>query len=85
MQEKPSSLDPEGITHFGDGKVVLGQGGVNALLKLGSLSDQSHSCPGKLPFIPKLTGWDPHPEKSSRSLELVQTPGIELIRLVGHA
>ena len=58
---------------------------MNALLKLGSLSDQSHSCPGKLPFIPEITRWDPYRGKGSCSLELVQTSGIELICLVSHA
>ena len=50
--EEFPSLNTARTAHFGDGKVVLGQSGVNALLKLGSLSDQNHSCPGKLSLVP---------------------------------
>ena len=57
---------------------------MDALLELGSLSDQRHPCLGKLLLVPKFTGWDPYGGKRSSSLEFIEASCIKLISLVDH-
>ena len=80
-QEGPAAHAEE-IAHLDVVEGVLRQGGVNPILELRALPDQHHPSPRQVALVPELAGRNPDRGQRARSLQPVQPPGVELVRLV---
>src|SRR5215467_8373252 len=82
LPQERAAPHAEAIAHLQVVESVLGQRGVNPVLELRALPDKHHPGARQVTLVPQLPGRNPDRRERATPLQPVESPHVELIRLV---